>query len=692
MQKLFFCLFLLLFVINILSAQEINSSELIENLVENIAEESAEDVDLTELTEQLSLYLETPFNINEATYSQLEELQFLSDLEVHNIISYIKRNGQLASIYELQLVENLSSTSIERLSYFAIAEKIDEKSDYSLLKSLKYGQNQIFLRTEFYLEKSLGFSEIDSAEYQENPNARYLGNRLKYYTRYKYHYKNKLMWGITAEKDAGEAFFGEHAKQGFDYYSAHLQMNKIGRIQVLALGDYQLKFGQGLVLWSGMATKKSAYVMNIRRRENGVQKYSSVDENLFMRGFATTINFGNFDISAFFSHKNIDANLSLSDTISDEIYEISSLQNTGFHRTFSELEDRKVIGETVWGSNLTYRHKEFKLGLTLLKYQFETELVKEAKPYNMFEFQGKENTNAGLNYQYQVNKTFIFGETAVSQNGQLATTNGAVLNLVPQISFSILHRYFQKGYQAYYSNAFGETGKTYNETGLYFGTEIHPYKKFTISAYFDSYSFMWLRSSIYAPSHGNEYFLQLDYQTSRDLLMYLKFKYEEKQENLSSDIYAIRQIAAVESFQVRYQLSYNATKFLNFKSRIEMSHYNKSLSDKKYGFLIYQDINYLFQKIPLKLNFRYAIFDTEDYDVRIYAYENDILYGFSIPAYYSKGMRTYFNLSYEISDKISLWFKYSQTFYSDMQTIGSGKDEIDANKKSQIKLQLRYIF
>lgn len=692
MQKQIISFFLFIFFIETAIAQNVNSNELIESLVESIAEESSEDVDLTELSEQLTFYLENPLNINEATYSQLEELQFLTELEIHNIISYIKRNGQLMSIYELQLVENLSALSIERLAYFATAEKIEQKQEYSLLKSLKYGQNQLFLRTEFYLEEPLGYSEIDSIEFQENPSARYLGNRLKYYARYKYHYKNKIMWGITAEKDAGEAFGGEHAKQGFDYYSAHLQLNKIGKIQTLALGDYQLKFGQGLVLWSGMATKKSAYVMNIRRRENGIQKYSSVDENLFMRGAATTLNLGNFDISAFFSHKNIDANLSLSDTIDDEIYEISSLQNTGFHRTISELNDRKVVGETVFGSNLTFRAKEFKLGITFLHYRFETELVKEIKPYNMFEFQGTQNTNAGLNYQYQRNKTFVFGESAISQNGQMATTNGAILNLAPQISFSVLHRYFQKGYQAYYSNAFGETGKTYNESGLYFGTEIHPYKKFTISAYFDSYSFMWLRSSIYAPSHGNEYFVQLDYQTSRDFSMYLKFKYEEKQENLSSETSAIRQIANIESFQVRYQLSYNATKFLNFKSRFEVSHYYKTLSDKKYGFLIYQDINYTFQKFPIKLNFRYAIFDTDDYDVRIYAYENDILYGFSIPAYYSKGMRTYFNLSYSFSEKISLWFKYSQTFYSDLQTIGSGKDEINGNVKSQIKLQLRYIF
>ena len=184
------------------------------------------------------------------------------------------------------------------------------------------------------------------------------------------------------------------------------------------------------------------------------------------------------------------------------------------------------------------------------------------------------------------------------------------------ISFSVLHRYFQKGYQAYYSNAFGETGKTYNESGLYLGTEIHPYKRIKISAYFDAFSFMWLRSRVSSPSYGHENFVQIDYQTSRYLSMYLKFKQEKKGENISSEIDMINQIANVNKIGARYHLSYTVNEYLNLKSRLEFSQYSKAISEasaeKTYGFLIYQDVNYLFQKIPLKLNIRYAIFDTDD--------------------------------------------------------------------------------
>jgi hypothetical protein len=86
---------------------------------------------------------------------------------------------------------------------------------------------------------------------------------------------------------------------------------------------------------------------------------------------------------------------------------------------------------------------------------------------------------------------------------------------------------------------------------------------------------------------------------------------------------------------------------------------------------------------------RYAIFDTDSYDSRIYAYESDILYAFSIPAYYSKGTRMYVNLKYTFKDFMDIWIKYSQTYYSDKNVISSGLTQINGNTKSEIKVQVK---
>ena len=91
-------------------------------------------------------------------------------------------------------------------------------------------------------------------------------------------------------------------------------------------------------------------------------------------------------------------------------------------------------------------------------------------------------------------------------------------------------------------------------------------------------------------------------------------------------------------------------------------------------------------------NLRFAIFDTEGFNSRIYAYENDVLYSYSVPAYQGRGLRCYLNGRYTISRGLDIWLRYALLSYTDQQTIGTGLDKIEGNKRSDIKLQVRYQF
>jgi len=107
--------------------------------------------------------------------------------------------------------------------------------------------------------------------------------------------------------------------------------------------------------------------------------------------------------------------------------------------------------------------------------------------------------------------------------------------------------------------------------------------------------------------------------------------------------------------------------------------------------LLFQDILFT-PNIPVKGSFRVAWFNTDSYNARIYAYENDLLYTFSIPAYYGKGFRTYLNLRYPVSKRIDFWFKIANTSWNDRKTSGSGYNKIDGNNKTELKFQLRLKF
>jgi hypothetical protein len=131
---------------------------------------------------------------------------------------------------------------------------------------------------------------------------------------------------------------------------------------------------------------------------------------------------------------------------------------------------------------------------------------------------------------------------------------------------------------------------------------------------------------------------------------------------------------------------------VTLKNRIEFSGYRQFDEDTRIGFMMYQDILYRPADKPYNLTLRYAVFNTESYDERIYAYENDVLYAFSIPAYFYKGSRFYVLMKYDLGKNLDLWLRFAQTFYSDRQTIGSGLTEIEDNTRSEVKVQLRMRF
>ena len=129
-----------------------------------------------------------------------------------------------------------------------------------------------------------------------------------------------------------------------------------------------------------------------------------------------------------------------------------------------------------------------------------------------------------------------------------------------------------------------------------------------------------------------------------------------------------------------------------FRSRAEMVWFDKKGPEAENGFTLYADVLYKPMMKPFSGNIRLQYFETDGYNSRLYAYENDVLYSYSIPVFYDKGYRYYLNINYDINKKITIWAKLAQTLFSARQTVGSGLDEIPGNQKTEVKLQLRYQF
>ncbi len=659
-------------------AQESDPRTMIEAIIEAQLENIDEETDAALIIEDLEQLLENPININATNANELSKLYLLDPIQINRLLEYVKSYGPVYSVFELATVEGFSRDLLQKIEPFI--EFGPQKAEQPLLKDqLKYGRHELILRSLGTLQKTRGYKK------SEEGVSPYEGNRFRYYSRYRFEAGEKLSAGITSEKDPGEAFLKGSNKNGFDYYSAHISVKLNDTFEKIIVGDFIVRSGQGLALWQGYTMGKSINVLAVSKTGQGLRPYTSVDENAFFRGTAGTLRFGKTKLILYYSRKNIDGNI---ETDGDGKVYFTSLQSSGYHRTESEITDENSVKTQDAGAVLSFNFRNFKVGGSFVYQQFDKPLIRSPQLYNRFRFSGSENYTASIDYLFNKGKYQFFGEAAISKSKGVAFVQGAVARLNDQISFAAQLRHFDKNYHALWGNTFSEGTSVNNESGLYFGTKILPAKHITLSAYSDMYRSKWATFSTFGPSKGWDILTQADVRLSRKHTFYICYKNEEKDQKYKSDNQYIN--LPEQTQKVRLHFNAQLSEQLKSRTRFEYAHYKHAESEN--GYMIYQDFQYTPAKLPLNLSVRAAWYDTESYNSRIYAYENDLLYTFSVPAYYGKGFRTYLNAKYSISNHFECWLKFANTRWTDRETISSGYNEINGKCKTELKIQLRLKF
>lgn len=311
------------------------------------------------------------------------------------------------------------------------------------------------------------------------------------------------------------------------------------------------------------------------------------------------------------------------------------------------------------------------------------------RTYNQFDFTGRQLTNMSTHYTYTWQNLSLFGETGHSSNGGWGTVNGLLASLSARLEASVLYRNYSRQFYSVYGNAFGENTRNANERGWYFGLKIKPVSAWEITAYYDIFTFPWLRYRVDAPSHGNESLLRVQYRPAKNALLYAQFRSETKGRNAPVVNQQLDFVSPATRRNYLLYLDYAPTAKLNLRSRVQWSTFMLDGSLTR-GYFMAQDVN-----LDLKqwqLSTRYGLFDTDNYDNRQYTIERDVLYGFSAPALSGMGSHYYLLAQFKATRNIDFWVKYSVTNYRHQQTVGSGLEEISGNRREDIRLQVRYGF
>jgi hypothetical protein len=643
--------------------------------LENITENNDEDPKDDNLLQQLEYFRKHPVNLNTATVEELQALRFVTDLQISNFIRYRNLLGKLVSIYELQAVPTWDLLTIKKiLPYVIISNAGSVKENF--LSRLGKGEQSLLFRITRVLEKSKG--------YNTSLPTHYLGDRNHLMFRYRYQYKDLLYFGLTGDKDAGEQFFKGAQSKGFDFYSFHFFARRLGSIKLIALGDYTVNLGQGLIQWQSLAFGKSSEVMSIKRQAPVLVPYRSAGEFYFNRGIGITLQKKNIEATAFASYKKISGNI-----VNDTAERFTSLLSSGYYRTPSENADKNKIMLASFGGNISYQSSSFKIGLNTVVHHFDIPLQKRDEPYNLYAISGKKIFNSSIDYSYTYKNIHLFGEAAIDKNFHKAIINGILMSVDSKIDLSILHRNIQKEYQSLFGNAFTENTTPVNEKGLYAGIAVRPVSGWQLNAYADFFQFPWIKYLVNAPSRGYDYLIQLNYQPNKQFGMYVRYKNKNKPTNSSANGIIYYPQDQVKQ-NLRIHLSQQLSSVFSITCRSELLWFNHQSKNSERGFLGYIEGSYNWEKLSANLRLQY--FETDSYDSRIYVYESDVLYGFSIPAFYDKGIRYYFNFNYDVTKNLQFWLRWGQTIYNDKNVIGSGLDEIKGRLRSEMKIQVQYNF
>ena len=614
-----------------------------------------------EMYNSLSDMTQNKININHATRQELEALPFLSEKQVMDIMEYLDRYHSMKSLNELISIESIDYETRQLLYEFLYVGEGKSPGFPSLSTLSKYGKNELSLYGKLPMYDRAG----DAAD------GEYLGYKYKFWTRYTFSYSDYVKAGFVAAQDAGEPFFSQNNKYGFDQYSAYLMLKRLGRVEALVIGRYSVSAGMGLVMNNGFSIGKTSVLQNMGRQGCVLRPHTSASESGYLQGIAASFSLtGNLSLTPFLSYRKTDATLNSDGTI-------STLLNNNYHRTSAELSKKNNTSISAAGFNTIWNIGDFSLGATAVY----THLSRPLNPnmsatYKRIYPVGSNFFNASLSYSWRHYPFCINGETAISDKGAIATVNSLGYYLSQYVDVMGIYRFYSFRYNSMYSNAFSEGGKTQNESGFYLGVNWHPRYGLDISAYTDIAYFAWPRYGVSQSSYASDNVLSIRYKTGNWLLS-ARYRLHLKQKDGSG-----RNLQWRQEHRARLSAEWSDERWV---SRTQIDNTKVSVSQ---GYMLTQNFGFISPKYSLYIGGKY--FNTDGYDSRLYSYERAMPRTFSYPSYFGHGIR--YSLVAEWRPVPSLQFtaKSGVVDYFDRSTIGTSHQQINASSACDIELGMKW--
>ena len=584
------------------------------------------EIDYEQLQSDLYTLHESPIDLNHTSEEELSQLHFLSPRQIDDILLYADKHP-FESLYELRMIQSLADYEIRDLLPFV-----------QITNDQSQTANALNAKDVFRYAKHEVLTRIDARNIEDFEGT----DPMYVQTRYRFDYQRRVIFGLQLRRPAG----GDAQSL---QYGAYLQLRDIGHLHTLVAGNFQASFGQGLVLAPVFRSGKSAYVTSVGQTTEGLRYYSSVD-GAGLHGAGATLR----------CEWNQSTRLDVS-----ALYSLQRANDSTWHHLV--------------GANLTVRHKRLQVQLTAIENIWSDSIHPYRNAaYNQHYFRGYNQAVLGASARYNHGWFDVFGEVATAQNKEnLSTLNfqlstrdkwgigviaGSRFYPTTGVTFIALYRYYSPYFDNALGYAFSETSRLGDENGGYLGFEISRLKNWRFWGYGDLFYFSGPKYGIpQSPSLGYDALFETQYHSPfTNHQWQLAFRARARKKGANSTY----------STRAWFDCQYNGWSLRTTAEANIIPSFSEAAQPiiPQYGVSVFQDIAYDFTPYtihhPLSLRLRLQFFDAQNWDNRIYCYEYDVLYAYSIPAVYGLGGRAFLCLRWQILPQLTLYFRASETLYA----------------------------
>ena len=638
------------------SGQDEKVTQIISSIAEELTDNETDPEAVARFIEKLYDLNEKPVQLNSADESELSRLFFLTDFQIKALADYVHSSGNIYSVYEIANIPGFDRELVETIIPFVSVDK--EKSTM---------RDSVHIRHNLLSNFSMRFPHSDTS---------FLGPSFKLLNRYKLS-AGRFTGTLTAEKDNGEKLLTGKPPLP-DFLAASICWSGKGLIRKIIIGDFGVRFGMGTAINTSLRTGLSLTASGYLSGGEEIRSYTSTDENNYFRGAASQFQLKRIGLTAYYSLNRIDGTIIPSDGTSENY--VGSFYSSGLHDKPASLEKKDNVAETSYGINLTYNLNKSRIGISWAGSRFSLPVnLTGPDPEDLYSFTGIRNSTLSAYYKASLRKIVFYAEVSANPDKRLAFVQGLSFRPADRLSINLLYRNYDPGYTSFHGTGPFSSSAGDNVRGIFGNFTFEAARHVFISAGCDLRYYPWARYRCGAPSMAISREVKIKYLPSQKIYAEAVYNYRfimldardtygtEKQENIVTNTF-------------KGIINYSFSDNLTIGMRIDFK-----VTDPagRRGWLLLSDLKYRFMKIPVSVWFRYCIFKTDDWSSRLYTYENDLLYSFSIPALSGEGCRSYLMVSLKARKFIDLRIKYAIT-----DLISSG----ESNANEELRMQIRLWF